>query len=45
MNDPDIGMCDLCGSEDGRRYPTRWHGVIAWLCAACRTAELHKQAS
>jgi hypothetical protein len=43
-HDPDIGMCDRCGSEDGRRHRTLVHATVegeavlvpAWLCAGCR---------
>lgn len=34
--DPDIGMCDVCGSEEGSRIRTIWKGCWAWLCASCR---------
>lgn len=43
-NDPDIGRCDDCGSEDGDRQawrrPVTIGGkpevVTVWLCEACR---------
>ena len=46
-DDPDIGMCDDCGTEDGdTRYRTivdgTWDGVpgrcVAWLCGPCKRA-------
>lgn len=34
---PDIGMCDLCGSEDGeRRWITLANGLIGWVCPTCK---------
>ena len=42
MSDPDIGMCDWCGSEDGVRAQvlvTVSRGqqpVLMWLCHECR---------
>ena len=44
-DDPDIGMCDDCGTEDGdTRYRTiltgTWDGIpgrcVAWLCGPCK---------
>ena len=42
-SDPDIGMCDDCGSEDGDRWPRKRRisvggspeMVTAWLCQEC----------
>lgn len=42
-DEPDIGMCDACGSEDGRRrrrvVTATLNGVVervvTWLCADC----------
>lgn len=47
IDDPDIGMCDMCGTEEGRRYRTivtrTFDGsprrVVAWLCGPCKRAE------
>lgn len=47
IDDPDIGMCDMCGTEDGRRSRTivtrTFDGaparVVAWLCGPCKRAE------
>lgn len=44
----DIGMCDMCGTEDGPRhrvivpgvgYDGQPRRVLAWLCEACKRAE------
>lgn len=42
-DEPDIGMCDACGDEDGRRRRRVVHAtfngvverVVTWLCAGC----------
>lgn len=49
IHDPDaedIGMCDDCGTQDGRRFRTViggvWDGApgrcVAWLCGPCKRA-------
>jgi hypothetical protein len=41
-SDPDIGMCDLCGSEEGRRRQMvldRTPPTAAWVCGECRALE------
>ena len=35
-DNPDIGMCDDCGTEDGTRRPTIVDGCVAWLCGPCK---------
>jgi hypothetical protein len=36
MIDPDIGMCDWCGSDDGQRCLMRdSEGRGWWMCADC----------
>lgn len=45
-DEADIGKCDDCGTEKGRRFRTvitgTWDGVpgrcIAWLCGPCKRA-------
>ena len=36
-DDPDIGMCDLCGSEEGPRTQKAMfaESVIGWICHDC----------
>ena len=49
--DPDIGRCDDCGSEEGRRHRTlvgavvgdEMRRIVAWLCASCRGKRLAEQ--
>lgn len=36
LRNDDIGLCDLCGSEDGPRSPTQTAGGKAWACPTCR---------
>lgn len=48
MTDADIGLCDDCGSDTGRRTATprqitiagEAQTVVAWLCDRCRTGAL-----
>ncbi len=44
-HDPDIGLCDDCGSEKGTRVrrtrtvnmtETEQARIVVWLCAECR---------
>lgn len=40
----DLGMCDLCGSEEGQRTKERLDGVTAWVCGSCQpTTDGHRQ--
>lgn len=34
--DPDIDICDLCGREDGDRWPVQTADGTAWTCEECR---------
>ena len=53
IDEPDIGLCDDCGSEEGRRYRTivtrRFDGeprrLIAWLCGSCKRAAQDRPSS
>lgn len=52
IHDPDIGLCDECGSEDGWRRRTLRNVVVngermrvdVWLCPSCRRAATAEQA-
>ena len=45
VRDEDIGLCDDCGSDEGKRLPTTVGGRFndgpavyrIWLCARCRS--------
>lgn len=47
-HDPDIGLCDDCGTDEGRRRRTLVNAtlegepvrLVAWLCASCRGKRL-----
>ena len=51
-DDPDIGMCDYCQSEDGRRHRVvtddheiagRRRAIAVWLCDACWQDEMSRR--
>lgn len=40
MLDPDIGACDMCGSEKGPRWQRFSDG--AWLCEDCTSTPVNE---
>lgn len=45
LHDPDLGMCDSCGTEEGTRRRTITKGCMAWLCSTCRGGALAEAAN